>query len=407
MTDALLLLAASDSGLLWRLFLRVGFAIFLIVHIVGLAFIIGATFSQGERRTRFAVLTKRFSRFFIYELLTIGSLVMALPFYWMVVTAFKDAETASSPQPIWVPQRIQTMAPHPSDGRLVPVEILGTAREDSAIVVPLANFHFRPIVEGGVELTRRVPDPGTTFNVAPGAIERNPVISFAIDNFLSAWYRPEESSRGEVNFLTYFIVSTITAVSATTGTLITSALAAFAFARLRFWGKNIFFYVILATMMVPGQVLLIPNFLILSNLGMLDTYGALIVPWLASVFTIFLMRQFFMTIPNDLWDAARIDGSSRFRYLWQIVVPLSKPVFITAGIFDFLNNWNSLLWPLIVTSSPNKRTLMVGLQNLNDDAGQEFHILMAASCFAIVPIVIVFFFLQRFFIEGIARTGLK
>ncbi|MBI1290907.1 ABC transporter permease subunit, partial [bacterium] len=105
--------------------------------------------------------------------------------------------------------------------------------------------------------------------------------------------------------------------------------------------------------------------------------------------------------------AARIDGASRFRYLWQVVVPLSVPVFITAGIFDFLNNWNSLLWPLIVTSTPAKRTLMVGLQNLSEDAGMDYHILMAASTLTVMPVVIMFFVLQRFFVEGIARTGLK
>ncbi|MCC5877177.1 MAG: carbohydrate ABC transporter permease [Candidatus Sumerlaeia bacterium] len=338
---------------------------------------------------------------------------MTVPFYWMVVTSFKDAETASSADPIWTPTRIQATV-LPGEGLdMIPVHILGVSQsevagEEIATVVPMENFRFRRITEGGARITRQVPDPPeSVMRVPANAVERNPVISFAMDNYLNAWYRPEESSRGQVNFFTYFFVSTLTSVLATTGTLMTSALAAFAFARLRFWGKNFFFYVILATMMVPGQVLLIPNFLILSNMGMLDTYGALIVPWLASVFTIFLMRQFFMTIPEDLWDAARIDGASRFRYLWQIVVPLSRPVFITAGIFDFLNNWNSLLWPLIVTSSPNRRTLMVGLQNLNDDAGAEFHILMAASCFAILPIVILFFFLQRFFIEGIARTGLK
>lgn len=408
------LLATADGGLtLFRLVLRVGFAIFVIAHLAGLAFILAQTFSPvGERRTRLGVITRKIGRFFIYECLVFGSIIMTLPFYWMVVTSFKDAETASSADPVWTPTRIQSSIPSPDGLEMIPIHILGTVRvegEDQqfASVVPLENFRFRRITEGGAQITRQVPDPGTVMQVPADAIQRNPVISFAIDNYLSAWYRPEESSRGQVNFLTYFFVSTLTSVLATTGTLMTSALAAFAFARLRFWGKNIFFYVILATMMVPGQVLLIPNFLILSNLGMLDTYGALIVPWLASVFTIFLMRQFFMTIPEDLWDAARIDGASRFRYLWQIVVPLSRPVFITAGIFDFLNNWNSLLWPLIVTSSPNRRTLMVGLQNLNDDAGAEFHVLMAASCFAILPIVIVFFFLQRFFIEGIARTGLK
>lgn len=350
-----------------------------------------------------------FGRFIIYEVLGAATIVMALPFYWMVVTSFKDSATASSATPVWTPSRIQSMAPHPETGEMIPVvPLTAQVRPGQPVtVVPKESYRFRSVTADGVTITKRVPDEGTTFQVDPRLMTQQSILSLDLENYLTAWYRPEESSRGEVNFLTYFLVSIFTSLMATTGTLITSALAAFAFARLNFWGKGAFFYIVLATMMVPGQVLLIPNFLILSKLGMLDTYAALVVPWLASVFTIFLMRQFFMTIPEDLWDAARIDGSSRFRYLWQIVVPLSRPVFITAGIFDFLNNWNSLLWPLIVTSTPSKRTLMVGLQNLNDDAGAEFQILMAASCLAIVPVVIMFFFLQRFFIEGIARTGLK
>lgn len=225
---------------------------------------------------------------------------------------------------------------------------------------------------------------------------------FKIGNYAEAWVAPKVTTFGQ-----YFWVSIFTAVTTTIGTLLTGALAAFAFAKMRFRGKGAFFYIILMTMMVPGQVLLIPSYIILQYLGWLDTYLALIVPWLASVFTIFLMRQFFMTIPDDLWDAAQIDGSSRFRFLFIVVLPLSKPVMITAGIFTFLGNWNSLLWPLIVTTRPEMRTIMVGLQTYNTEAGGEFHLLMAASTMAILPIVVAFFFLQKFFIAGIARTGLK
>jgi len=347
--------------------------------------------------------------FLKYEVLLFGAVVMLLPFYWMIVTAFKDGQTAAAFPPVWTPSRIATKAPDPKTGEMIRVVPLGTAQRtgEQVRVVPYDNMVFRRVQESDFSVTKEIPDPDFVFLSDPALFQTDSVISLDLKNFRRAWYRPEESSRGQVNFQTYFAVSIISSLLATVGTLITSALAAFAFARLVFWGKTYLFYIVLATMMVPGQVLLIPNFLILSSIGWLDTWAALVVPWLASVFTIFLMRQFFMTIPEDLWDAARIDGASRFRYLWQVVVPLSRPVFVTAGIFDFLNNWNSLLWPLIVTSTPRMRTLMVGLQNLNDDAGAEFHILMAASCFAVLPVVLVFFFLQRFFIEGIARTGLK
>jgi multiple sugar transport system permease protein len=224
---------------------------------------------------------------------------------------------------------------------------------------------------------------------------------FLWQNYVEAWQKPE------VGFARYYWVTISTSIAITVGTLVTGVLAAFAFARMQFLGKGLFFYLVLATLMVPGQVLIIPNFIILKELGWLNTYSALIVPWMASVFSIFLMRQHFMTIPNDLWDAAQIDGAGRMRFLLHVVLPLSKPVMITSSIFNFVGQWNSLLWPLVVTSSPEMRTLMVGLQVFSSSAGSEFHLLMAASTFSILPLVIMFFFLQRFFIEGIARSGLK
>jgi len=223
--------------------------------------------------------------------------------------------------------------------------------------------------------------------------------SFHFKNFVEAW---NSAPFGRYFFNSIYTCSVIVCVG-----LISSSLAAFAFAKMQFVGKKVLFFFILSTMMIPGQVLIIPSYLIVANLGWLNSYKSLIIPWLANVFTIFLMRQFFMTIPDDLMDAAKIDGASKFRALWMIVIPLSKPVIITAGIFDFLMNWNALLWPLIVAKRPQYWTLMVGLSSFNNDAGSKFNLLMAASTFAVLPIIIAFFFLQRFFIQGIARTGLK
>jgi multiple sugar transport system permease protein len=264
-----------------------------------------------------------------YNVLVVGAFVMVIPFYWMVITSFKEYSEAMSSPPRWWPRQFQWQ------------------------------------------------------------------------NYADAWNKPE------VGFARYFFVSIYTATVSTAGTLLTSMLAGYAFARMNFVGKGLFFYIVLATLMVPGEVLLIPKYIILANLGWLDTYKALIVPWLASVFTIFLVRQFFMTVPNDLWDAAQIDGAGRWRFLWRVMVPLSKPVLITCGIFSFIGTWNSLLWPIVVTSKAEMRTLMVGLQVLNTEAGSEYHLLMAASTFCIFPVVVVFFVLQRFFIQGIARSGLK
>jgi len=254
----------------------------------------------------------------------------------------------------------------------------------------------------------------TSFKTYQEAMAFPPVwwpAKFQWKNWLDTWNAPKSNTYGDppipLTFTRYFYVSILVGLSITAGVLVTSALGAYAFAKMNFFGKNLFFYILLAMMMIPGQVLLIPNYVTLARLHWLDRYQALIIPWLANVFTIFLMRQFFMTLPDDLWDAAQIDGAGRFRFLWQIVIPLSKPVIITAAIFDFLNSWNSLFWPLIVTTRPEMRTLMVGLQAFNQDAGSDYHLLMAASTFAVLPVVILFFFLQRFFIQGIARTGLK
>lgn len=402
--SALVLAQAAATTTGGNLPLQIAVALFLLLNLAAL----GAVLFADRSKSAFL---KLIPKILIYEVLLAATVIMAVPFYWMIVTSFKDKQTATAIPPVWTPSRVRNIAPDPENNgsplAVVALEI-ARAKGQEVNVVPEFQYQFQSLDQGGYTVVKEAPIEGArVFKMDPSLFQTETVLAIDSKNFRRAWHRPEEASRGQVNFMTYFIVSIATSLMATMGTLFTSALAAFAFARLTFWGKDAFFYIVLATMMVPGQVLLIPNFLILSNLGLLDTYAALVVPWLASVFTIFLMRQFFMTIPEDLWDAARIDGASRFRYLWQVVVPLSVPVFITAGIFDFLNNWNSLLWPLIVTSTPAKRTLMVGLQNLSEDAGMDYHILMAASTLTVMPVVIMFFVLQRFFVEGIARTGLK
>lgn len=252
--------------------------------------------------------------------------------------------------------------------------------------------------------------------------------ALAWDNYKEAWEAAP--------FGMYFFNSIFCGIISTIGVLFTSALAAYAFSRMKFVGKGLFFYLVLGTMMIPGQVLLIPNYIILEKTEALNaiyrffltdnmydwlidqklwnfikfglnSYFALIFPWLASVFSIFLLRQFFKGIPKDLYDAAEIDGASKFRALFQIVIPLSKPALITSALLSFLGQWNSLLWPLIVTTSDYMRTLMVGLQTFQQEAGQDFHLLMAASSISILPILILFFFLQKYFVRGIVRSGMK
>lgn len=205
----------------------------------------------------------------------------------------------------------------------------------------------------------------------------------------------------------YFFVSFFTASVQVAVGLFLAALAAFALARIPFPGKEAVFVLVLATMMVPGEVLLIPNYVLLARLGWLDTFYALIVPWLASVFGIFLLRQFYLSLPQDLFDAARIDGAGYLTQLFRIALPLSVPGLVSYGIFTFLGAYNALLWPLIVTQSPEMRTVQLGLLAFVSEAGSDYGALMAASAFVIAPVVLGYFVAQRQFIQGIARTGLK
>jgi len=184
-------------------------------------------------------------------------------------------------------------------------------------------------------------------------------------------------------------------------------MAAYAFAKMEFFGKRVLFVVLLSTMMIPGEVLLIPNYITMVKLHWIDTYWALTVPWIVSVFGIFLLRQFFMSLPDALWDAAQLDGCSRFRFLWRILVPLAKPGLVTVALFKFIGSWNAFLWVIIMTNSPEKRTIPVGLLNFSQDTGTFFELLTAASTMAVLPILILFFLTQKQFIQGIARSGIR
>lgn len=218
-------------------------------------------------------------------------------------------------------------------------------------------------------------------------------------NYIKAW--------NVAPFGRYFFNSFFMAITTTIGEVITTILAAYAFAKMRFFGKNVLFAILLGTLMIPGQMLLIPNYVTITRLGWFDRYEALIIPWLASVFGIFLLRQFFRSIPNELQDAARIDGCSRLRFLWQIVVPLSKPAIMTVALLKFLGSWNAFLWVLIMTNSDKMRTVPVGLTLFSSEVGTAYEQLMAASVLAIIPVLILFFFTQKQFIQGVARTGIK
>jgi multiple sugar transport system permease protein len=206
-------------------------------------------------------------------------------------------------------------------------------------------------------------------------------------------------------FGTYFFNSAIVTLAVTLLQVFTSALAGYAFARFEFRMKNAIFMIFIGTMMIPMEVTLIPNYFILKNLGWLDRYLALIVPWGASVFGIFLMRQFFMTLPRELLEQAQMEGCSHWQILWYIVFPVSKPVFVSVAIFAILGSWNAFLWPLIMTSSQSMYTLPVGLSVFATEFASRFNLMMAAAVVATLPVLVIYFFAQNYFEEGISANA--
>lgn len=210
-----------------------------------------------------------------------------------------------------------------------------------------------------------------------------------------------------IDFGTYYLNTVIVTVGRTGGQLILCSLAAYAFASLRFPFKNAIFLALLAVLMVPSQVVMIPSFVIMREFNWLDTFYVLIVPGIFSAFGTFLLRQFFMTLPKDLEEAAKIDGCSYFRIYWNIYLPLSKAALVSLAIFTILASWNDLLWPLIMTSSEEMRVLSIGISSFQGQHSTDYPLLMAGALMATLPIIILFIFLQRYFIEGIAMNGIK
>ncbi|MEX1172933.1 MAG: carbohydrate ABC transporter permease [Chloroflexota bacterium] len=212
----------------------------------------------------------------------------------------------------------------------------------------------------------------------------------------------------QLDFPRFFFNSSVIALAVTLGTLIFSPMAGYALAKLPWAGKRVVMGVVLATLMVPAGITIIPNFILMSNLGLVNTYPGLILPFLAGPFGVFLMRQFMLGIPDELLEAARMDGASEFRVFWSVVMPIATPILATLGILTFLGNWNSFIYPLVMAQEPQMYTLPVALATFATGQYQADHgMLMAGSVILVVPVLIVFVLFQRWITEGIATTGLK
>ena len=220
------------------------------------------------------------------------------------------------------------------------------------------------------------------------------------------WENYQEAFQA-VPFFTYLKNSILVSILITSCELITTILAAFAFSQLKFRGKQAVFLLLVATMMVPGEILIIPNFVTLARLGWIDSYKALVLPWSASIFSIFLLRQQFSSIPQAYYKAARMDGCGDLRFLFTVMVPMSRPTILSIALLKLINSWNAYLWPLISTNSQEMRTLPVGLAYFSTEVGTSYHTLMAFSLMMIAPTVIVYLLTQKYMIHGISMAGLK
>jgi multiple sugar transport system permease protein len=292
--------------------------------------------------------TEKITQIVTTTLLVLGSITMMLPVVWMISTSFKTRTDVFSVPPVWIPSPLH-------------IENYGTAWTVSGMYA------------------------GEDWNF----------LGFITMHGITFW--------------TYTWNTLVIAVLSCLGTTLTSSLVAFAFARLRFPGRGPLFLLCLATMMVPQQVTMIPTFILFKTWGLYDTIGPLVIPAFlgGGAYNIFLMRQFFMSIPYEMDEAAKIDGCTDIGVFWRILLPLCKPALTTVAVFAFVYNWNDYLNPLIYLDSNSKKTLALGLKNFVSLYGQDYHLLMAASLIISIPIALLFLLGQRYFIQGIATTGLK
>jgi len=212
----------------------------------------------------------------------------------------------------------------------------------------------------------------------------------------------------ELDFPTFFLNSVVVAVAITLGNIVFCSMLGYALAKLHFPGKRLIFALVLGTLMVPGVVTFVPLFVLVSNLGMVNSYPGLILPFLAGPFGVFLMRQFFQSLPDELIHAARVDGAGEWRIFWSIMLPLCKPALATLGILTFLASWNNFLWPLVVAQTEERYTLPVALAIYAiGENNSNYGLLMAGAVAIVVPVLVVFLLLQKHFVRGIAMTGIK
>jgi ABC-type glycerol-3-phosphate transport system permease component len=417
---------------------------------------------EAAARTPFRRMPFRFSLFrvVVYIALMLGAVMFVMPFLWMISTSLSNSGdiirgrfiptleflsvTKVTEQDLQRPlQDFLDAGEKPKYLDKIQTQLESSKRQRAFTLSQYLNTQRIGYAELSVDINLPIWEVHNKYVVVGGAA-----------HYVEAW--------DESNFSEYFFNSVQVAILTIIGQTATSILAAYAFARIEFPGRNLLFSLFLATIFIPTMVVLIPNrntvtdidrfftedfaqkqddwgitnaretiakplhdavdalgiegFLGLGKLftvdgpitwAWMDSWPALVFPFLASTFSIFLLRQFFLQIPEDLWDAARIDGAGHFRFLFQVVVPISRAAIVTTVIFTFIGTWNALEWPILVTFSDNWRPISYGLYAFTTEAGSDLNLLMAGSVITLIPVLIVYLFAQKQFTEGIATTGLK
>lgn len=326
-----------------------------------------------------------------------GSAVFILPFLWLVSTSLKFDDQMKAFPPTFIPTKALTVRVGGEEVKAFELR-RGETSERVRILEELAGDRARV-------LSLNVQDPSRAIEVPVSELTEIRYFRPRWENYAEALeYLPAEYHRGLVPLWNTVYVTVLSIV----GLLLSSSLAAYAFSRLRWPGREVFFVVLLATMMLPAAVTMLPVFLIFRWLGWVDTLRPLWAPaFLGSAFHIFLLRQFFMTIPMELEEAAKIDGCNPFTTYWRIMLPLVKPALAAVTIMAFMGSWNNFMGPLIYINSPQKMPLSYALYLFQGMHGGEQGLLMAAATMMMLPVLLVFFFTQRYFIQGITLTGLK
>lgn len=450
---------AGLAGLAWLLFKRTGDPVSLLkgsidldpvsagaLALLAVGAVLGMVLSQRAVRLHLA-----FKAGAAQIALIVGSCVFGLPFAWLLITSFKEDRDMSSPTGlVWIPRVQQTVPYQDPDDPLIESEFRGTGVQGTIVEkypdgsakldilrpmsmrgmtfvakpplkevpkdIPLVTGRFEgQAIKGRVlkELEdgrRRVevlePEAlkGKTYVALPSEVQPIRNVGLKWTNYPEALeYLPREANKG----LTYLKNTLMIVILSVLGTLLSSSVVAYGFARLRFPGKNALFLVLLSTMMLPAAVTLLPTFLIFRGLGWIDTLKPIWVPaFFGSAFNIFLLRQFFMTIPMELEDAAKMDGCGYLRTFWQVMLPQVKPALAVVAIWTFVGAWNNFMGPLVYVTSPENLPISYAVQLFQSERTAEPGYMMAFATMAMTPVLLLFFFAQRYFIEGVTLSGL-